>query len=182
MKTFLCEESVLRHNKTKSFPSYLDHYLSSYVQYALPPFAICTSTIKLGANRRNIVGQQLPTLLNVTCCVPLHILLYVVVSCCAKFETGQTFSPVLRPFARSLIHFFCPPKFCITFFLISPGYFSGPKRKWRQCIYSQQPTTTCNRACKRTQHVTTNNVGSCCPTILRPFAKGFMANIRFWTL
>ena len=30
--------------------------LSSYVQCALPPFAICTSTIKLGANGRNIVG------------------------------------------------------------------------------------------------------------------------------
>ena len=27
MKTFLCEESVLRHNKTNCFPSYLDHYL-----------------------------------------------------------------------------------------------------------------------------------------------------------
>ena len=28
MKTFLCEESVLRHNKTNCFPSYLDHYLN----------------------------------------------------------------------------------------------------------------------------------------------------------
>jgi len=27
MKTFLCEESVLRYNKTNCFPSYLDHYL-----------------------------------------------------------------------------------------------------------------------------------------------------------
>ena len=27
MKTFLCEESVLRHNKKNCFPSYLDHYL-----------------------------------------------------------------------------------------------------------------------------------------------------------
>ena len=27
MKRFLCEESVLRHNKRKYFPSYLDHYL-----------------------------------------------------------------------------------------------------------------------------------------------------------
>ena len=27
MKTFLCEENVLRHNKRNSFPSYLDHYL-----------------------------------------------------------------------------------------------------------------------------------------------------------
>ena len=29
MKTFLCEESVLPHNKRKCFPSYLDHYLKS---------------------------------------------------------------------------------------------------------------------------------------------------------
>ena len=27
MKTFLCEENVLRHNKRNCFPSYLDHYL-----------------------------------------------------------------------------------------------------------------------------------------------------------
>ena len=39
------------------------------------------------------VGQQLPTLLNVTCSVCLHILSHVVGSCCAKFETGQTFEP-----------------------------------------------------------------------------------------
>ena len=44
------------------------------------------------ANGRNIVGQQLPTLLDVTCCVRLHTLLHDVVGCfCAKFETGQTF-------------------------------------------------------------------------------------------
>ena len=28
------------------------------------------------------------------------------------------------------------------------------------------------RVCKRTQHVTSNNVGSCWPTMLRPFARG----------
>ena len=38
--------------------------------------------------------QQLPTLLDVTPCVLLHILLRIVGSCCAKFETGQTFSYV----------------------------------------------------------------------------------------
>ena len=31
--------------------------------------------------------------------------------------------------------------------------------------------TTCNRMCKRTQHVTSNNVGSCWSTMLRPFAR-----------
>ena len=33
--------------------------------------------------------------------------------------------------------------------------------------------TTCNMVCKRTKHVTSNNVGSCWPTMLRPFARGF---------
>ena len=28
MKTFLCDESVLRHNKRNCFPSYLDRYLT----------------------------------------------------------------------------------------------------------------------------------------------------------
>ena len=32
--------------------------------------------------------------------------------------------------------------------------------------------TTCNKVCKRTQHVTSNNVGSCWPKMLRPFARG----------
>ena len=35
---------------------------------------------------------------------------------------------------------------------------------------TQQHPTTCNRVCKRTQHVTSNNVGSCWSTMLRPFA------------
>ena len=38
---------------------------------------------------------------------------------------------------------------------------------------TQQHPTTCNRVCKRTQHVTSNNAGSCWPTMLRPFARGF---------
>ena len=37
---------------------------------------------------------------------------------------------------------------------------------------TQQHPITCNRECKRTQHVTSNNVGSCWPTMLRPFARG----------
>ena len=36
------------------------------------------STCKARSNRRNIAGQQLPTLLDVTCCVRLHTLLHVV--------------------------------------------------------------------------------------------------------
>jgi len=37
--------------------------------------------LKPRAKGRNIVGQQLPTLLNVTCCVRLHTLLHVVTCC-----------------------------------------------------------------------------------------------------
>ena len=47
--------------------------------------------MKPRANGRNTVGQQLPTLLNVTCWVPKHTLLHVVGSDYAKFETCQTF-------------------------------------------------------------------------------------------
>ena len=45
-----------------------------------------------GAIRRNIVGQQFTTWLDVTCCVRLHTLLHVVGSCCAVRETGHFLS------------------------------------------------------------------------------------------
>ena len=47
------------------------------------------------------------------------------------------------------------------------------KFDWFQTLRnnSQQHATTCNRVCKRTQHLTFNNVGSCWPTIKRPFAR-----------
>ena len=53
------------------------------------------------ANGRNIVGQQLPTLLRpfaVCCCM----LLNVVESCCAKFETSESFEicPSLHAVAK----------------------------------------------------------------------------------
>ena len=49
------------------------------------------------------------------------------------------------------------------------------KFDWFQTLRNnkQQHPTTCNRMCKRTQQVTSNNVGSCWPTMLRPFARGF---------
>ena len=49
-------------------------------------------SFKTRANGRIMVGQQLPTLLDVTCCVRLHTLLHVV-ACCWEFETSQTFEP-----------------------------------------------------------------------------------------
>ena len=42
---------------------------------------------------------------------------------------------------------------------------------WPVSNFALQHQTTCNRVCKRTQHVTSNNVGSCWPTIMRPFAR-----------
>ena len=55
--------------------------------------------LKPCANGRNIVGEQLLALLDVTCCVRLYTLLHVIVlrvvgSCCATLETGKTSSPV----------------------------------------------------------------------------------------
>ena len=38
---------------------------------------------------------------------------------------------------------------------------------------TQRHPTTRNRVCKRTQHLTSDNVGSCWPTMLRPFARVF---------
>ena len=52
--------------------------------------------LKSHANGCNIVCQQLPTLLDVTCCIQLHTLLHVVGNWCSKFETSQTFSYVQR--------------------------------------------------------------------------------------
>ena len=44
----------------------------------------------------------------------------------------------------------------------------------------QQHPTTCNRVCQRTQHVTSNNVGSGWPTMLLPFAGGFRWKSKSW--
>ena len=54
------------------------------------------------------------------------------------------------------------------------------------CNNTQQLPTTCNRVCKRTQHVTSNNFGSCWLTMLRPFARGFiivsLSLVAWWLL
>ena len=39
---------------------------------------LLVESFRLCANRRNIVDQQLPTLLDATCCIRLHTLLHVV--------------------------------------------------------------------------------------------------------
>ena len=63
---------------------------------AVPTIVLYVSeyvVLKPRANGRNVVGLQLPTWLDVTCCVRLHTLLHVVAFCSAKFKTGQTFQP-----------------------------------------------------------------------------------------
>ena len=80
-----------------------------------PPNEFCC--VKPRANGRNIVCQQLPTM--------------------------------LRPFVRSL-------KF---------DRFQTLRKTF------QQHATTCNRVYNPTQHVTSNNVGSCWQTTLGPFAR-----------
>ena len=60
--------------------------------------------VKPRANGRNIVGQQLPTLLDVTCCIRLHTLLHVVGCCCVllrKVWNRSNFS------ANNSQHFLC---------------------------------------------------------------------------
>ena len=42
-------------------------------------------------------------------------------------------------------------------------------RVWPVSNFRQQHPTTCNRVGKRTQHITSNNFGSCWLTMLRPF-------------
>ena len=43
---------------------------------------------------------------------------------------------------------------------------------------SQQNATTCHRVCKRTQHLTFNNVRSCWPTMLHLFEGGFSNHLK----
>ena len=49
---------------------------------------------------------------------------------------------------------------------------------WPVSNFAQQHAPTCNRVCKRTQHVTSNNFGSCWPTMLLPFARGLTLEIE----
>ena len=126
---------------------------------------------------------------------PYCILFRVVASCCAKSETGQTISYVQTDAGtpnnvetrsaswermqstrlwRSRI-------MCLRTLQTDPTLLRfgdhGTKKCWELLAQKfdrlQTFATTCNRVCKRTQHVTSDNVGSCWPTMLRPFARGF---------
>ena len=134
---------------------------------------------------------------------PPHCILFRVVgSCCTKSETGHTFSYVqtdagtpnnvetrsaswerkqsTRPW-RSCIMCLRTLKNSGRAVQTDPTLLRlgdhGTKKCWELLAQKfdrfQTFATTCNRVCKRTQHVTSDNVGSCWPTMLRPFARGF---------
>ena len=50
--------------------------------YTLYSHCLYSNWPRLRATGLNIVGQQLPTLLDITCCVRLHTLLHVIGCCC----------------------------------------------------------------------------------------------------
>ena len=132
-------------------------------------------------NGRNIVGQKLPTLLDVTCCVRLHNLLHVVACCCAKFETGQTFQPTtpnifLFRYRRSVaqqrwirLHSssnILGPRTLITHGLhrrmgcILPTMHCRSQTCWELLLHPF--AHHCQHTRNNSQHCWCNNVGSCC--------------------
>ena len=186
------------------------------------------SCILLLAVERNTVSQQLPALLDVTCCVSLQTLLHVVGCCCVKFETVKLFSPHLPTLLLFRDHRSVAQQCWIrlqsssnivgathayyAWFTKTYGLYPShdalqvptllgvvasvctplptrtqelPTLLAQQCWEllrfdrfqtlrnnTQQHPTTSNGVCKRTQHVRSNNVESCWPTMLRPFARG----------
>ena len=102
--------------------------------------------MKPRANGRNIVVQQLPTMLDVTCCVRLHILLHVVGCCCVllrKVWNRSNFSVNNSP------HFFC-------------SVIAEAKRNNVGSVCTALPT--------RTQQLPTL-LAQQCWELLRPFAR-----------
>ena len=79
---------------------------------------------------------------------------------CNIQQCWQLWSAMLRPFARSLT---------------TPNN-THQRTCNRVCKLTQRVRLHANglnnTVCKRTQHVTSNNVGSCWSTMLRPFARG----------
>ena len=84
--------------------------------------------------------------------------------------SAQRISPaILAPEASPPNEYICDMK-------INCSKCQQKKFDWFQTLRNnmQKHATTCNRVCKRTQHVTSNKVGSCWPTILRPFVRGLI--------
>ena len=100
--------------------------------------------VKPHANRRNIVGQQLPTLLDVACCVRLHTLLRVVT---------QNSKPV-KLFSQQL------PTFLL--FRDRRSIAQQFAQLFQHCWELLHPFAHhCQHARNNSQHCCANNVGSC---------------------
>ena len=100
--------------------------------------------LKLRANGRNIVGQQLPKLLDVTCCVRLHTLLHVVRCCCVLLR--RVWNRWILPTTH------CRAQHC-----------------W-ELLHSF--AHHCQHARNNSQHCWRNNVGSCCVRLHAALSKG----------
>ena len=85
MPTFQHQTESRRHLSRAQIPPSPSPFNAGHAGY-IPHKAPCKRTKHCWPTTPNIV--------DVTCCVSLHTLLHVVESCCAKFETGQTFSYV----------------------------------------------------------------------------------------
>ena len=123
---------------------------------------------RLRANGRNIVDQQLPTLLDVTCCVRLHILLHVV---------AQSLKPVKR-FSQQLPTFLlfrdrrsvgqqCWIRLHCSSNIVGAAHahavFPTMHCRSQRCWELVHPFAHhCQHGLNNSQHCWRNNVGSCC--------------------
>ena len=96
---------ALRELSTNSSTSLITRWKQETPVWSLTNLDSKRDSVRLRANGRNIVGQQLPILLHVTCCIRLHTLLYVV-GCCGvllrKVWNRSNFS------SNNSQHFFFP--------------------------------------------------------------------------
>ena len=137
-------------------------------------------------NGRNIAGQQLPTLLDVTCCVRLHTMLHVV-ACCLELlcrvrrrsnfwvnNPQHFFCSVIAQAERNNVEIgsvwtalstFLGTRTCIPHGLQSLMGFILPTMHCRSqhCLESLHPFAHhCQHGRNNCQHSKANNVGSCC--------------------
>ena len=133
--------------------------------------------VKPRANGRNIVGRQLPTLLDVTCCVRLHTLLHVVAQ---SLKPVKLFSQQLPTFLLFLDRRSVAPQCWIRLHSSSNivgathahyAWFTKTYGLYPSHVALQVPTllgvvasfcTTLPTRTLNSQHCGRNNVGSCC--------------------
>ena len=146
--------------------------------------------LKPRANGRNIVGQQLPTLLDVTCHVRLHTLLHVVGCCCVLLRKVWNRS---NRSANNSQHFFCSviaeaSRNNVGSVCTAPPTLLGPRtfithglQRLMGCILSTMHCRSqhcwellhpfadyCEHARNNSKHCWRNNVGNCCVPLHTP--------------